>query len=364
MPVCALSFDQDSTDRFNIVEFNQTSDIFCLGSSSLGSKDCDLSIETPAAISITFKHDSSKEVNNSTFYNEDSDGIHHVMSQPNLLEGQAVSPQKSVSQNNESSIFVRNSRFTKTYKVASRIDSEGKKLPGPGVKAGSKMASGGQIKQSNSEEKPKIHLPRSITKQPEVSGEKFTKSYSSLEKLKQTSVTSQNRQGSAKPAPELKSDGVKKSATKAMKSFKPGNLQRPESTQSSKSSAVGSRLSVKLKPSSIDLANKTNSRSSSSGKINSTEMKPPSAVPAKPPVPNPPIQSHVSKLQPSRFQSRPSFPISARGDVDNQGKGTFRPAASGLRPPSSRAMPSGIARLAGRQSLSGSRLPLPGKMSN
>ena len=322
----------------------------------------DISIETPAAISITFKNDSSKEVNNSTFYNEDADGIHHVMSQPNLLKDQAISPEKSVSQNNESSTFVRNSRCTKTYRVASRIDSEGKKLPGPGVKAGSKMASGGQIKQSNTEEKPKLQLLRSLTKQPEVNGDKFTKSYSSLEKLKQTSVTSRNPQGSAKPTPELKSDGVKKSATKATKSVKSGNLKKAESTQSPKSCIVGSRLSVKLKPSSLDLAYKNKSKSCSVGKRNLTEMKPPSALPAKPPVPNQPVQSHISKLQPTRFQSRLSLPISARGDVGNQG--TFRPAGSGLRPPSSRAMPSGIARLAGRQSLSGSRLPLPGKMSN
>ena len=348
----------------NSAALNRSLDISRQGNSSWESKHSNKSMtKSPVAINLTIEHDSSKEVINEDINHgkilkspddPSSSGINFT-SQPRLIADPAITSEKLKSQLQTSSSisitkedFALNSRFTGTYRVTPMLDSEGKKLPGPGVKAGSKISSAGLVQQNNEEGQSKMQLPN------------FTRSNiqtRSLEKVKEFCV-SHSQQGSFEATPELKSDGVKNSSTKTIKTVKPENIKRNEAKP--RSNTVGPRLSITMKASSIVSA----SKATSSEKRMSTQMKPPSVVLAKPPVLNPQVQIQAPKMQPTRFQSRLSFPASARGGGAGGSQGSLRPATSGLRPPSARAASSGIARLTSRQSLSGSRLPLPGNIAS
>ena len=240
------------------------------------------------------------------------------------------------------------------------LDSQGKRLPGPGVKAGLKKLIGREIKKSN--EKPKIM--KSLTKPSEskasaknsMNKRSNIRSLDSSEKFKSVSA-SLNQQGSDKPAPKLKPN-VMKPETNLSKSI------NPKTEAALSSGTIGSRFSVKLKPSTIVLPSKATPRLSSLEKISSTQMKPPSVAPSQPSVTNTQVQSQFSRLQPTRFQSRMCPPASTKAAGATQAHlRPGQPGSSGIRPSSVRAAPSGIARLAGRHSLSASRLPLPGKFS-
>jgi len=242
--------------------------------------------------------------------------------------------------------FVRNSSFTGTYRVSPMLDSRGKHLPGPGKKAGVKHPrAGGTI---HSEEKPNVLLPKFPPKSKNV---KPSLQRSASFRSSVPSAPASINLSTAKAAPKAKPHAVKSSAGAKQASDK---FAKPKAETSS--SSMRPRLSVQLKPSSVGLLSRASVKLNSAEKLNFTQMKPPSQAPPK--LPTLPIQTQPSMMLPVRFQSRMTLPASVRAPAPN------RPAPSGIRPPSARGAPSGIARLAGRHSMSASRLPLPGKSSS
>jgi len=245
------------------------------------------------------------------------------------------SPKDELIESQENS-FVRNTSITSTYRVIRPVhELEEKRLSKPAIKTSVKKMGHGELV-TRSKEDPKYN--KNQIQPPEVSTKPTTlrRSVSMKPSIPPRNSTSNLNVG---PLSQNQSSAKSKSS-----------MGKPIVGSSSKS--IKSKLSTMIKAPIMSSVNKGSSKTKSSEDVDSNQASSTSVLDVS-------LQTSAQPSRIQRIQSGSRMPPPP--SIMSGGLSSTRPASSGLRPPTARTGFSGIARLAGRQSLSTSRLPVPGK---